>query len=370
MKIVFNNKEYHIEDNYDTTLRQFIIENNLVQYNLDDNYIIDLNYFDVDSNENLVYIDDIILSDNLKISTESKKYYNNIKKQMMDEYLMDNVSDNIELNPDYYNVLLCDPELYPICYEKYYKVGFNDIVNLKFASMIEYIERAHELMLNKSDMFDSRKNKQSIYRNLYLLTYQDNLVTKIDTDENIAIKLINNYFAKTLHIEKPINYIYITNSKIKYFNNQLNKNKLINQIVYTNKCNIKSIEKCFDGKISNHIYQKECMDYNIKCSFTGFIRLLSTMGLKEQSIEINTLDENTKEIIANYSRISIKGLITSNYLTKEELLNYQDYDYIYILSDNESIYYNVENYYIYDHNINEIYKRYLMYPGYSKLIKK
>lgn len=263
-------------------------------------------------------------------------------------------------------MLLCDSDIYEESLKLYSNCGFDDIINIKFASMIEFVERANEMLIKKTNELDGISQKPIVYSKLNIINYNNTLNTKILSDYDIATVLINNYYKKICNIEKNINIIYITNSLYKHLNNTINETRVNQTVLFNNVKLIETENKC-KNLINNAIYLKESFDYTTNCSFIGYIKLFKQMGLKENRLEAISLDDNAKKITGVYQKINIVGLVTKVFPKLEEVTKY---DYIYVLDDTEKLDYVNESEYLNDYNMNEIYKKVLDKPGNKFLMRK
>lgn len=358
MKFKINHIEYETEET-NIKLIEFLKNNKLSFIN---NNLLKV---EIENNEQLQNIKDVIIEDGMSLLTISDKIIDKLNSEI--QTISKQVQqDEFKLSETCYNVLLCDSDIYEESLKLYSNCGFDDIINIKFASMIEFVERANEMLIKKTNELDGISQKPIVYSKLNIINYNNTLNTKILSDYDIATVLINNYYKKICNIEKNINIIYITNSLYKHLNNTINETRVNQTVLFNNVKLIETENKCKD-LINNAIYLKESFDYTTNCSFIGYIKLFKQMGLKENRLEAISLDDNAKKITGVYQKINIVGLVTKVFPKLEEVIKY---DYIYVLDDTEKLDYVNESEYLNDYNMNEIYKKVLDKPGNKFLMRK
>ena len=357
MKFKINHIEYEVEEN-NVKLIDFL-KNNKIKY-------IDNSLFkiEVENEVQLKNLDDITIEDNMSLLTISNKIIEqlNFELQSID---INSIQDEVLVSKDDYNILLCDPDIYEDCLKLYSRCGFDDIINIKFASMIEFIEKANEMLNKKAKEIDRISQKPIVYSTINVINYENAVGTNVLPSEDIACLLINSYYKKICNIAKNINVVYITNSIYKYLNNSINRSK-VNQTILFNHAKLIENSAESNNIISKSIYLKNSSDFTKNCSFIGYIKLFRQMGLKENRLESISIDDDSKKITGIYQKVSITGLITKKFPNVEEV---EKYDYIYILADNEELDYLNEEDYLVDYNVNEIYKMFLIKPG-NNFIKR
>lgn len=358
MKFQINHIEYEIEET-NIKLVDFLKNNNVLFNN---NNVCKV---EIENKNELKNYDEIIIEDGMSLLTISDKIIDNLNLKMH-SLNKPNLQDEIILMENNYNILLCDSDIYEACLKLYSNTGFNDIINIKFASMIECVEKANEMLNKKANELENMPKKTIVYSKMNVLNCGNAYNSLVLSDCDIAATLIKKYYKKICNIKNEINIIYITSSIYKYINNSINESKVNNTVLF-NYVNLAEKENKLNNIISKAIYVKKSFDFTVKCSFIGYIKLFRQMKLKENRIESISLNEMSKKITGYYQGINIVGLISKQFPSIDEV---SQYDYIYILDDTENLDYVNEEDYLNDYNINMIYKMFLDKPGNQILMRK
>lgn len=236
MKFKINHIEYETEET-NIKLIEFLKNNKLSFIN---NNLLKV---EIENNEQLQNIKDVIIEDGMSLLTISDKIIDKLNSEI--QTISKQVQqDEFKLSETCYNVLLCDSDIYEESLKLYSNCGFDDIINIKFASMIEFVERANEMLIKKTNELDGISQKTIVYSKLNIINYNNTLNTKILSDYDIATILINNYYKKICNIEKNINIIYITNSLYKHLNNTINETRVNQTVLFNNVKLIETENKC------------------------------------------------------------------------------------------------------------------------------
>ncbi len=374
MNFCINNKEYNIDE--EITIYDFLINNKIfiarISNEINDLIYEELCYVEIEGEETLKCAKTEYITDGMKIYTNSKKVYSFYNEQISKNYsfYQNYYKKNIELDDSKYNVLLCQPEIYNECLQKYKNNGFDDIVNVKFAQIIAYIEIANIIIKRCSNKLD-KKTLYPLYVVLQNLIDETKYQVNIKQPEELAATIIKTYYKKVLKINKNINIIYITKSVASRISHNLKYyqfNPMVDDVVLFNRFSVLNGTNNFNGIIQNAIYQEDSNNYNNSCSFNDIFRIIKQTGLVEENIEITHID-NDIEIIVKYRGVELKTLITKRFLTLEEVENIK-YDVIITTTRKNIISYDEESSLLDDYNINLIYKKLLISPGYSKILNR
>ena len=142
MKFKINHIEYETEET-NIKLIEFLKNNKLSFIN---NNLLKV---EIENNEQLQNIKDVIIEDGMSLLTISDKIIDKLNSEI--QTISKQVQqDEFKLSETCYNVLLCDSDIYEESLKLYSNCGFDDIINIKFASMIEFVERANEMLIKKT----------------------------------------------------------------------------------------------------------------------------------------------------------------------------------------------------------------------------
>ena len=373
--ITINNKQYEYIENI--TIYDFIRKHNIFMPYFDEtkyqNIKYDISYVEIEDIENVVDSKKTILEDNMNIYTTSKKVhdflYNMVKNKKIE--LKEQSYQNITLNEDDYNILLCQPECYFECLEKYKDKGFNDIISTKLGHMIACVEMCNTIIERSIDKYDTGYSKPLVIMLQSIIELPEKYQLNIKPASEILSQLIKNFYKEKLRINKNINIIYVTKSVICLITHDARKlqyESYIDNIVEMNYFDVSNNKNSFDGKISKALYKEECPNIDVSMNFNIIFKLLQQMGFKENSLEIST-NEYGKEIISGYNDMELKCLFTDKFLTGEEIESL-GYDFIMITTRKQTMYINTDEGYLNDYNLNHIYRHILIKPGYSDVLKR
>lgn len=315
-------------------------------------------YVEVLTKEDLVDAKNTYLEDEMVIYTNSMKIKNYIKENF------DNLFSNIlELNPNHYNVLLCDNLCYDECLTKYKEKGFNDIVNMKIGNMIYDIEIANEIMKYITKKYEKEEVSSLLISPIYEVINQKQSLN-FKTPAEIISQMIINYYKTTLKINQDIDIIYMINNLddfIDYYLNQNGENN-IKQIVFSKQSLEINNNDNYDGKISHAIYLKE--EKNQPMAFYDLLPILEKMGFKIKITNTKTVD-NGFNILLDVNNIPLNILFTTTLKT-----SYTDYDICFITNYVDEFEKYQPNKIITNYNLNNIYKKILIRPGYELLMRR
>lgn len=373
MKVSINQKIYQIEDtDSPIILLDFLIKENIISipsrellHTFDDVKV------EIESYDNLMNADEVILEDGQVIYTCSDQvvaYYN----QLWDSPFSSSFIDKLELDENNYHILICDPQIYQECLDTYQDKGFEDIIHLKFAEMIYYLEIAHQLLLDKSKKLDvSYQNPLWIVKH-NLISYPTHRLLNIKSPEEIAAVLIKEYYQNMLHIEKHIHITYITASYLSYKTVQtqiLSSNSLLDQVVMMNQFEIIGSGSPYSGNVSKAIYIKDVVEMDTSYHAMVVFQLFEQMGFKAQSFE-TSMNGDMLYICATYKEVTFHACISPKFLSVEQLDALTDMDFIFIADDFANLQYQKMTPFLNDYNINRIYKKFLLYPGYAAICRR
>ena len=158
MKFKINHIEYETEET-NIKLIEFLKNNKLSFIN---NNLLKV---EIENNEQLQNIKDVIIEDGMSLLTISDKIIDKLNSEI--QTISKQVQqDEFKLSETCYNVLLCDSDIYEESLKLYSNCGFDDIINIKFASMIEFVERANEMLIKKTNELDGISQKPIVYSKL------------------------------------------------------------------------------------------------------------------------------------------------------------------------------------------------------------
>ncbi|MCM1260996.1 MAG: hypothetical protein NC182_07700 [Prevotella sp.] len=371
MKVSINQKVYQIEDTDSPLfLLDFLIKENIL-------LISDIEFLktfddikvEMESCADLVNAKDVILEDGQVIYTLSDKivaYYNALWVSNFFSI------DKIELDESNYHILICEPHIYQECFSAYQDKGFQDIINLKFAEMIYYLEVSHQLLLDKSKKLDLIRQDPIWIVKHNLLHYPANRVLNIKSPEEIAAILIKEYYQRIRHIEKPIHITYITTSSLSYHTVRsqiLCTNSMIDQVVLMNQFEVIGSGVCYDGGISKEIYIKDTVEIDTPYNAMIVFQLFEQMGFKTESFE-TSINDDILWICARYKEVTFDACVCPKFLSIEQLDALTDVDFIFIADTFPHLQYQKMTAFLEDYNMNHIYKKFLLYPGYSTICRR
>lgn len=373
MKVTVNQKVYEIEDTgTPIVLLDFLVKEGIFAFsNVELLDVYDYIMVEIESYDDLMNAREVILEDGQVIYTLSNKvitYYN----QLWASNLKISSTDTLELNENNYHILICDPQIYQECLTLYKDKGFQDIINLKFAEMIYYLEVSHQLLLDKSKKLDlSHQNPLWVVKH-NLINYSSDRLVNIKSPEEIAAILIREYYQRILHIEKNIHITYITNSYLSYETVKyqiLMSDSLLDQVVFMNQFGVIGNGSSYNGCVSKEIYLKDTIEMDISYNAMIVFQLFEQMGFKAESFE-TSMDQNLLWISANYKEVTFHACISSKFLSMEELSTLVDVDFIFIADHFPNLQYQKMTAFLDDYNVNHIYKKFLLYPGYSIICRR
>ena len=373
--ITINYNEYQYIENI--TVYDFIRKHNIFMPYFDENRYqnikYDISYVEIEGIEKVVNSKKIMLEDGMIIYTTSKKVhdflYNRVKTKKVE--LKEQSYKTITLNEDDYNILLCQPECYYECLEKYKDKGFNDIISTKLGHMIACVEMCHTIMERAIVKYDTGTSVPLVMMMQSIIDLPKEYRLDIKPASEILSQLIKNFYKEKLKINKKINIVYVTRSVICLITHESRKlqyESYIDDIVELNYFNVTNSNKVFDGKFSKVLYKEECPNIDVSMNFNIVFKLLQQMGFKESSLEIST-NEYGKEIISGYKDMSLRCLFTDKFLTVEEIESL-GYDFIMIITRKQTMFLNSDEGYLNDYNLNQIYRHILNKPGYSDVLKR
>lgn len=372
MRVTVNQKVYQIDDiETSIVVLDFLVEEEIFIINKD-SFLDWQNYarIEIEGYDDLVNPKDVVLEDGQVIYTLSHKVIAYLNELVVSNTLCCSM-DTIELSDQNYHILICDPQIYEENLISYKDKGFQDIINLKFAEMIYYLEVSHQLLLGKSQKLNHPNPISSWVVKHNLLNYPLDRLIDVKSPEEIAAILIKEYYQKILHIEKNIHITYITNSHIPYvtIKSQNKMDSFIDQVVLMNQVEIVGNGSSYDGSISKEIYTKETLEMNISYDAMIVFQLFEQMGFKSESFE-TTMDKNILKICATYKEVSFQICISPRFLSTEELDAFTDVDFIFIVDNHENLQYKKMTAFLDDYNVNRIYKKFLLYPSYSTICRR
>lgn len=373
--ITINYNEYQYIENI--TVYDFIRKHNIFMPYFDENRYqnirYDISYVEIEGIEKVVNSKKIMLEDGMIIYTTSKKVhdflYNRVKTKKVE--LKEQSYKTITLNEDDYNILLCQPECYYECLEKYKDKGFNDIISTKLGHMIACIEMCHTIMERAIVKYDTGTSVPLVMMMQSIIDLPKEYRLDIKPASEILSQLIKNFYKEKLKINKKINIVYVTRSVICLITHESRKlqyESYIDDIVELNYFNVINSNKVFDGKFSKVLYKEECPNIDVSMNFNIVFKILQQMEFKESSLEISTT-EYGKEIISGYKDMSLRCLFTDKFLTVEEIETL-GYDFIMITTRKQTMFLNSDEGYLNDYNLNQIYRHILNKPGYSDVLKR
>lgn len=373
--IYINNKSYDYIENI--TIYEFIQKHDIFLPSFDenkyDNIKHDISYVEIIGFEDVVNSKTTIIEDEMTIFTNSTKvhsYLYNLVKEKKSE-LKEQCYQEITLNEDEYNILLCQPECYEDCLSIYKERGFNDIISTKLGHMIVGCELCHNIINLSIKKYDKKKYKPLVVMLQSIIDLPSEYQFDIKPASEIVSQLIKNYYKEKLHIKKKINIIYVTRSVICLITHNARKmqyESYIDNIVEANYFTVTNNKDCFDGLFSNMIYKDNKTNLNVSINYNVIFKNLNQMGFKERSIEISTT-EYGKEVVASYDALNLSFLFTDHFLTTEEI-DKLNYDVIVITTRKQTMYANTDEGYLTDYNLNQIYRHVLIRPGYSSIFKR
>ena len=373
--ITINNKQYEFIENI--TLYEFIRMHKIFMPYFNEtlykNIKYDISYVELEGSKDVVNSKETYLEDNMIIYTNSKKVhtflYNLVKEKKIE--LKEQSYQSITLNEDEYNILLCQPECYIECLEKYKDKGFNDIISTKLGHMIACVEMCNTIMERAIHKYDTGVRKPLVMMLQSIIDLPQKYQLNIKPASEILSQLIKNFYKEKLHINKKINIVYVTKSVICLITHEarnLQYNSYIDNIVELDYFDVTNNSNCFDETISKTLYKEKCPNIDVSMNFNIVFKILQQMGFKENSLEISTTSYG-KEIISGYKDMKLKCLFTEHFLTVEEIEEL-GYDFIMITTRKQTMYINSDEGYLTDYNLNKIYKNILIRPGYSDILKR
>ena len=373
--ITINNKQYEYIENI--TIYDYIRMHNIFMPYFDEtkyqNIKYDISYVEIIGFDKVVNSKETILEDNMNIYTTSKKVhdflYSRVKNKKVE--LKEQSYQNITLNENKYNILLCQPECYFECLEKYKNKGFNDIISTKLGHMIACIEMCNTIIERAIEKYDTGTSIPLVIMLQSIIDLPEKYQLNIKPASEILSQLIKNFYKEKLKINKKINITYVTKSVICLITHDARKlqyESYIDNIVELNYFDVTNNKNVFDGKVSKTLYKEECPNIDVSMNFNIIFKLLQQMGFKENSLEISTNDYG-KEIISGYKDMELKCLFTDKFLTVDEIENL-GYDFIMITTRKQTMYINTDEGYLNDYNLNKIYRHILIKPGYSDILKR
>lgn len=375
MNFKVNDIEYQLT--FEKTIFEFLRDNKIFlpscDETLDSPLEIDLSYVELGGVDAVVNAKKTLIEDGMSIYTNSRKVhtylYNLIKEKKAE--IKKQYYKNIILNPDEYNILLCQPECYASCMEKYKDSGFNDIISTKIAQMIVGVEISHELLNIATKKLDNIKKNPVVIMLQSIMELPKDIQFDIKPSEEALAQLIKGYYKHNLKIDKKINIIYVTKSIIglvTHHTKQQQYKSLIDLVVYNNNFDVENIGSHFDKRVSCDIYKEDSINLNVSCNYNVFFQLLKQMGFIEETLEVSTTDLG-KELISGYKGFNLSFLITDKFLTKEEVLNLS-YDFIVITTRKQTLIANNDEGFLNDYNLNQIYRKVLVHPAHSNIFKR
>lgn len=365
MIININNKKYTIEE--EINLYQFLIDHGII-YNLPDQ----LAFVEVKGFDELVNSKDFCIYENVEIYTNSKKVNEHISKVINNNLIDNNLYQNISLDPECYNILLCEADCYNACFEKYKEYGFNDIINDKFAQMIYIIEATHQLLHRVSKRIDYKTRVPLVVIQRGLVKYPKKYNVNLKPIDEIAAELIKKYYKEILKVNQKINIIYVTSSisqVLSYNIDSAEYERLVDNIVLMNNFDVNKLENNkFDSVFSKNIYIKENEFLNQSCNYNSIFMILHQMGFIQEELDISTT-ELGKNVIVKYNDLELNFLFTDKYLTEEEIKN-SEYDMILVSTKNTTLSPNQEENVLSEYNINQIYRKIIIRPGNKTMFRR
>lgn len=373
MKVSINQKVYQIEDtDHPIILLDFLIGQEI--FSLLNTEL--LNTFNVvkveiESYDDLVNAKDVILEDGQVIYTLSNRVVEYYTELLTSNFPLSFI-DKIELDENSYHILICDPQIYQECLSGYKDKGFQDIISLKFAEMIYYLEVSHQLLIEKSKKLDSSHQDPLWIVKHNLIQYPTNRLLNIKSPEEIAASLIKEYYQRILHIEKNIHITYITTSYLSYMTIKsqiICSNSLLDQVVLMNQFEVMGRGASYDGFVSKSIYIKDTTEMDTSYNAMVVFQLFEQMGFKAESFE-TSMNEDILWICATYKEVSFRACVSSKFLSLEQLGGLIDVDFIFIADSFQNLQYQKMTAFLDDYNMNHIYKKFLLYPGYSAICRR
>ncbi len=373
--VYVNNKSYEFIEN--CTIYEFIKANKIFLPSFDEsiykNIKYDISYVELEGTIDVINSKEIKLEDEMNIYTNSSKvhtYLYDLVKDKKDE-LKNQCYQQISLNPDEYNILLCQPECYETCLEQYKDKGFNDIVSTKLGHMIVSTEICQSILELAVKKYDKKPYDPIVIMLQSIIDLPTKYQFNIKPAGEIIAQLIKNYYKEILHIKKKINIIYVTKSVICLITHDARKlqySSFIDNIVEVNHFDVIPNQNCFDGLISKAMYVEDCTDLSTSGNYNVVFNILKQMDFQELAMEISTVDYG-KEVLATYEGMILKFLFTDRFLTASEIEELK-YDAILITTRKQTMYVNADAGYLTDYNLNQIYRKVLIRPGYSNIFKR
>lgn len=365
MNFSINNKKYSTDE--EISIYDFLVNNKII-YRLPD----ELCFVEVLGYDELVNAKEVNLFEDAVIKTNSKKVYNYIHNNINCKNLIDKYYRHITLDPNQYNILLCEADYYSECVEKYKDFGFNDILNDKFAQMIYIIEMTHQLLNRVSKRIDSTTRTPLLVSPRGLVKYSKKYNIDLRPIDEIAAELIKNHFKNELKIEKEIRIVYITSSishVINYNFNTKDYNKLTDDLVLMDNFDIDSLNiNSLDNKVTNHIYIKENKNFNQSCNYNGIFMILHQMGFVQEELDISTTDLG-KKVIIGFKDLDLSFIFTNRYITEKEIKK-SECDMILVSTKKTTLSPGNEEEILSDYNINQIYRRIIVKPGNKEMFRR
>lgn len=371
--VSINDQLYEYVDNI--TIFDFIRLHDIFLPTLDDSNssLINLSCVEVKGIEDVVDAKATYLEDEMIIHTNTQKVYS---------YLHDVITSNKEalkrtsykkivLNPNEYNILLCQPECYLTCLKLYKNVGFNDIVSTKLGHMIISTEICQKILDSAVKKYDHLPYDTTVIMLQSIIELPKKYQINIKPACEISAQLIKNYYQEILHIKKKINIIYVTKSVIgliTHYGRIIQYGSFIDNIVFLDYFDVEKQDNSYDGLITKAMYIDNSTNLCTSSNYNVIFKMLNQMDFKEQSIEISTIDYG-KEVIATYEGMVLKFLFTDLFLTTSEI-EQLDYDAILIKTSKQTMHINQDDGYLLDYNLNYIYRKLLVRPGYKNIFKR
>ncbi|MEI3528089.1 MAG: hypothetical protein V8R15_08905 [Bacilli bacterium] len=375
MAVYINHKEYEFieEMSIFEYIRQYQIFLPSLDEKLDEYDKEELCYVEIEEQSQLVNAKETMVLDEMHILTNSKKVYSYLYDflKVRSDHLKEKLNHIIDLKQSDYNILLCSPECYDSCLNRYKEKGFNDIISLKLFQMVEFTELTHEFIKRIANKLDQNKNDKLLVVEPQIIAPFKKMSLNLKPAEEIAAQLIKTYYKEMLKIDTNINILYVTTNIKEVICHHSKSNlyiSMIDDIACFDHLEVRADWQCFDGNMSREIYKKIPEFLNVSCDYTTIFKNLRQMGLKEESLEVFT-NKLGKEIVLTYHGFKLTILFTELFLTKEEIKELS-YDLIWITYKDFSMHINNEEGFLGEYNLNRLYKNVLVYPGYSNLFRR
>ena len=169
-------------------------------------------YVEIEEQSQLVNAKETMVLDEMHILTNSKKVYSYLHDflKVRSDHLKEKLNHIIDLKQSDYNILLCSPECYDSCLNRYKEKGFNDIISLKLFQMVEFTELTHEFIKRIANKLDQNKNDKLLVVEPQIIAPFKKMSLNLKSAEEIAAQLIKTYYKEMLKIDTNINILYVT----------------------------------------------------------------------------------------------------------------------------------------------------------------